>query len=386
MGAAVTRTIKAHVEHVDGIHLLRVGHDVHEIPGPLPQTVIFVDQPPVLAGIVGDIETALLGFDQGVDALGIGPDGQPDSAQNPFGQAVAAQRPPGLALVGGFVDVAARAAAGQIPGQPPHLIERCVEDARIMRVGHQIDRPGVGIPVEHLLPGVPAIGAPKDAPLLVGARGVSHGGHQNHVGIVRIHDDLRDMARILETDVHPGLATVHGFVDTVAVGDIAAQARLAGTHIDDVGIGRRDRNRADGLRGLIVKQGLPVLAAIDGFPDTAGDRTEIKDAGLPDHARDGLYPTAPERPDQTPLQSGQRLAINLLCGSRNSQKHNQSQPQFPLRYARRPTAHGIPPVAGRKRLPILPGFSPSARPGGHRAGAFRRIKSQPRHRILERSA
>ena len=44
------------------------------------------------------------------------------------------------------------------------------------------------------------------------------------------------MTRISETDVGPSFAGVGGAVDAIPMGDIAPNARLAGTCIDDIGV------------------------------------------------------------------------------------------------------------------------------------------------------
>ena len=70
----------------------------------------------------------------------------------------------------------------------------------------------------------------------------------------------------------PGLACVGRLEETNAVGVLAADVRLAGADVDHIGIGRRDRNGADGADGnALVGDGKPGAAAVFSLPDAAAD-------------------------------------------------------------------------------------------------------------------
>jgi hypothetical protein len=98
--------------------------------------------------------------------------------------------------------------------------------------------------------------------------------------------------------VCPGLARVHGFVDAVAVGGIAADSALAGADVDDVGIGGSDRDRGDGAEAYVaVGDGLPVVAAVGGFEYAAAGSAEVVDEGLAGDAADGIDASAAEGSD-----------------------------------------------------------------------------------------
>ena len=45
-----------------------------------------------------------------------------------------------------------------------------------------------------------------------------------------------DLLSVTQTKMGPGLARVIGAVDSVAIGEIAAQATLAGAHVKNVGV------------------------------------------------------------------------------------------------------------------------------------------------------
>ena len=57
---------------VDGVFGLRVGVDARVVKGALADVAVLVDQLPGGAGVVGDEQAAVFGFDHGVDAVGIG--------------------------------------------------------------------------------------------------------------------------------------------------------------------------------------------------------------------------------------------------------------------------------------------------------------------------
>ena len=123
--AAVGGFESLHVHHVNGVFIARIGDDVHVIPGALPQAVAGIDEVPGFAAVIGAIEAAIgiVGLDQGVDAIGIGGDGDADAAVGTFGQTVLFKALPGGAAVGRAVEAAARAAVGHAPGSAARLPE-----------------------------------------------------------------------------------------------------------------------------------------------------------------------------------------------------------------------------------------------------------------------
>ena len=70
--------------------------------------------------------------------------------------------------------------------------------------------------------------------------------NQHAVGIFWIDDQLADRPRIAQADVLPGLAAVNRFVNAVTMGGVATNAPFARSDVDDVRIGRRNRQAADG--------------------------------------------------------------------------------------------------------------------------------------------
>ena len=79
----------------------------------------------------------------------------------------------------------------------------------------------------------------------------------------------------------PGVSSVVRAVDALAVGDVTADAGLAGADVDDVGVRLRDGNRADGEVVLRVEEGRPGLAGVVAAEDPTCHRSEVKRERLP---------------------------------------------------------------------------------------------------------
>ncbi len=104
-----------------------------------------------------------------------------------------------------------------------------------------------------------------------------------------------DVAAVFQADIPPIAAAIDGLINAVAIGDIAAQRRLAGAGVDRVVIARRDREGADRRSGmLLVEHRLPVGAAVGGFPHTTSDCAEIIGVRLIRDAFDRDPAAAPE--------------------------------------------------------------------------------------------
>ena len=80
-----------------------------------------------------------------------------------------------------------------------------------------------------------------------------------------------------KSDMLPTAPGIGRFVDAVADGDINADGGFAAAGVDDVGVGRRHFQRADGRgREIAIADVFPVLAGIGGLPDAAADAAEIE--------------------------------------------------------------------------------------------------------------
>ena len=101
-------------------------------------------------------------------------------------------------------------------------------------------------------------------------------------------DHAPDPPGVGEADVVPGLAGIGGLVDAVSH-DVARTNHpgFAGSGPDRVRIGRRDRERADGLYVLRVEDRFEGLPAVDRLPDAARRRAGVVRVGIVGNAGDG---------------------------------------------------------------------------------------------------
>ena len=128
--AAVDRLADVSVEHPHHVGVLRVRDDLHVVPGARVQCPGVVHQLPRLRPIIRAVQATLrIGFDHGVEAVGVGRDVDADFTDR-RGQAVHG-RLPGRAAVGGFMDPAAGATASYFPGPAQVIPHRRVEDSRV---------------------------------------------------------------------------------------------------------------------------------------------------------------------------------------------------------------------------------------------------------------
>ena len=124
---------------------------------------------------------------------------------------------------------------------------------------------------QNLLPCGATVGGAIHASLRVRTPGVSERSHIHQIGVGRVNANLGYVASIGQSDVFPRSARIGRLVDAVTVRHIATNGRLAGAHVDHVGIGGSDRNGSD-RRGAKEAVGnvLPIGAGIGRFPDAAG--------------------------------------------------------------------------------------------------------------------
>src|SRR5262249_44121884 len=89
---AIARAPELHVGHVDLFLVLRAGEDAREVPRTRAEVGVAVAPGPGLAAVVAAENAAVLGLDQGPDALRINRrDGHADDADRPLRQALVAR-------------------------------------------------------------------------------------------------------------------------------------------------------------------------------------------------------------------------------------------------------------------------------------------------------
>src|SRR6266566_3490874 len=144
------------------------------------------------------------------------------------------------------IQTAAGATVRKCPRHATNLPQRGENDVRICGIEGDVDPAGVLILIENLFPGFAAVKRTKNAALSIWTVRMAKRGDENAVRILGIYDQLADGARIAEPHVLPGLAAVNRFVNAVAMRGVAADAAFARSYIDDVWIGQRNRQAADG--------------------------------------------------------------------------------------------------------------------------------------------
>ena len=306
---------------------------------------VCVDHPPVLAAVIGSPElsairfltfprNAVASFDCRVDAIRIRMrGGRHHFADRLRRQPVPLELLPRRAAVARHEQPAAGSAALAPPGMDLDLPHPGEEDPRIARMRRDLRTAAVFVDEERPLPGGAAVSCPEDAAL--GLRPVRRAQRacENDLRIGRIDDDAADAAGLVQTHARPRLAGVHRLVDAVADRDMAANPRLARSGPDDVRIGRRNGERADRLRRLLVEDLLPVDAAVDGLRDAARRAACIVHERIARNADDGGDAIA-FRSDEPPAE----LTVDVRCDPRRlslrekSRAHghgrNQNEQQF----------------------------------------------------------
>ncbi len=284
----VTRRHEVHLVRVVRLH----GH-ARVVERTLRERVVGVDHVPRRAAVVRAPEHPLVvlerlvlavrvGLDERVHAVRVGgAHGQADLPHRAAREAVPLQAHPGVAAVRGLPEAAARATALAPPRPDAHLPRGREEDARIGGVHGEVDGAGVLVDEEDALPRLPAVPRPVDAALLLGSVQVAERRHEHHVRVTRVDDDAPDPPDLLEPHVSPRLAAVRRAVDPVADRDVRADERLPGSGPEDVGVGGRERERADRHGILVVEDRAPGHAAVLALEHPARGAADVVDVGVP---------------------------------------------------------------------------------------------------------
>ena len=125
--------------------------------------------------------------------------------------------------------------------------------------------------------------------------------------------------------MRPGLARVVRAVDAVADREIGPVQPFAACRVDDVVVGRRDRDGADRLRVFMVEDRLPGAAGIGGLPHAAVYLAYVEDVGLVSHAGSGPRAPTTKGPDHAPVQVRQGTAVRSGTRGRQAEarKHDE---------------------------------------------------------------
>lgn len=123
----------------------------------------------------------------------------------------------------------------------------------------------------------------------------------------------------------PGPAAVGRSVDSVSNGEIGALQSLAAAHVNDLGIRRGDRERADRLRRLSVEDRHPDAAVVGAFPHAAVIGGDIEDVRLFRHPGCCDGAAAAEWSNHAPANAGIELGTELLSTGQPRQQSGNHQ-------------------------------------------------------------
>ena len=172
-----------------------------------------------------------------------------------------------------------------------------------------------------------AVGRAVEAALRIRAVRMSEHGDEEPVGIARVDGDLRNLLAVAQAEMRPGLAGVGGFVDAVADGEVGPLQALAAADVDDVRIGGRDGDGADGAGRLVVEDRIPGAAVVGRLPDAAVAHADVEDVRLAGDAGGGLGASAAMRADRAPAHFLKELGI-VAGGTTQQQRRQQENPAF----------------------------------------------------------
>ena len=257
-------------------------------------------------------EQALLGLDQGIDAVRVGRrEGDRDAPEGAFGH-VLRHLLPGCAAVGGAIDARAGAAVHELPRVAPHLPHPGEEDLGVAGGHGELAGSRLVVHVQDLLPARAAVGRAEDPPVGVGRPDVTERRDEDVVRIVGIDHDVRNLADVGQSHEPPRVARVRREVDAVAIHDVVARVGLARADPHQVRVRRRHRDRSD-RGGILLEDRLPGVTAVRRLPHAARGGADVDDVRVPGDADDRRHAPAPDsRSEVAELHVLQRSAALLL--------------------------------------------------------------------------
>ncbi len=325
--------------HETGVE--RTDGDAAEVPAAAPHPSVVAHMRPRRPGVVGAVDAASRRVDDRVDTIRHRRRDRDTDPSRFVGQPVAAKLRPRVAAVRRLVEPGAGSVRRRIdaPRRAARLPQRRVDDLGVAGLEREIHRTCVLVLAEDLLPRVAAVLRAIHAAFGVRSVRMAERGDKQQIGIVRIDDDARDLLRVAQPDVRPGLPCVVGLVHAVALRDVAAHVGFAGADVEDVRPRRRHGDRTDRADGLSVKDGLPRASRVECAPDSAVDRAEEKLVRLVRDAGDGEDAAGAERADAAPVQVREERGIDGGACRRGDGEQQQ-------RNGERANEHGFLRVSG----------------------------------------
>src|SRR5262249_55124394 len=155
---------------------------------------------------------AIGGLDVGIEDVGLhGRNGESDAPELFVGQA-GGDFLPGLAAVGAAMDRALGPAVDEGGKRSAALIRRRDDDVGVARVEDDVADTGVLGDLQHLVPGLAAVGRLVEAAIAAGRPERSLCGDVHRIAILRIDDDAPDVFGGFQADVGPRSAAVLALV------------------------------------------------------------------------------------------------------------------------------------------------------------------------------
>src|SRR5215472_10560083 len=135
------------------------------------------------------------------------------------------------------------------------------------------------------------------------------------------------MLRIIQPEVRPGFAGIDGLVHAVPERNVAADAGLTGSNIDDLGVRWRYGDAANRGDGLVVEDRGPGEAAIRRLPDATGHGSKIICVWIAGNSRNGEHASPTKRAYEPPLHSFQCVFFESLRQQRSA-KHGKANQHY----------------------------------------------------------
>src|SRR2546429_635312 len=309
------------IRNVNNVGFVRRNRDSHRPRTAAPNPMIRVDEPPGFAGVIRNVHAAIfVGFHRGINTARLDRrHGDGDAAQSFIraGQAFR-QRTPVPSPIGRFENAAAcgnkRRAAANLPGRDPSGPQGRVNCPWVRRIKRQIGCARVFALIQNFLERLTSIGRAKNSSLGVRAVRMPQGRNKKAVRILRIDKNRGDLPCIAQPKVRPSFSRVSGFIDTVAGRQVRPLQTFPAADVNDIRVGRCHGQRPHRTGRLVVKNRIPGIPEVSGFPDATVDGRHVKNARLSCHARDCYGAATAKRPDAAPAHLAKQLLVEGWLG------------------------------------------------------------------------
>ncbi len=319
--AAVGALTDHAVEVEEPIGVLRIGMDFRVVKRPVSD-VFCGDQVKVLPAVGALVEARLFGFDQGVDDVGVGrTHGEAHAPEHASWKAfIFAELGPVVASIMGHIQSAALATGSE---EPRLTVKRPHGGKQLVGVGRIHDHLGTSRGIvngQHMVPSLAPVPGAEHAALRIGAPSRAHGRHKDRLGVCGVDADAVDGPGVFQAHHGPGGTPINGAVDAPTGSVTVSGVALARSCPDHIGVRGGHRHRANAQDVLVVEQGLPSGAAGRAAPQTATGSTGVDDVAVCGIHSEGGHPaTHGSRSDVT---DGVILK-NRLCPCFQREHHRQ---------------------------------------------------------------